>query len=104
MAWHMICSLCCQKPSSAIREEREGALRKIEKRTRSVSRPCSRMPTFITPPGVLQKLEQTHGYPARPPLYVGYELSAFDDNLLEPQKKTANAFRGKGRFGYFRSR
>lgn len=71
------------------REEREGALRKIERENPLVfatvlAHACN---VYYSAPGVLDMLEQTHGYPARPPLYVGYELSSFDENLLEPQKK-----------------
>ena len=74
------------------REEREGALRKIEEENplgfATMLEHASNV--YYSAPGVLQKLEQTHGYPARPPLYVGYELSAFDETLLEPQKKGVN--------------
>ena len=75
------------------REEREGALREIEQENPLgfATMLAHASNVYYSTPGVLQKLEQTHGYPARPPLYVGYELSAFDDNLLEPQKKGANA-------------
>lgn len=74
------------------REEREGALRKIEEESPLVfaTMLAHAYNIYYSAPGVLHKLEQAHGYPARPPLYVGYELSAFDENLLEPQRKGAN--------------
>jgi len=37
-------------------------------------------------PDVLSAVEQQTGYPARPPLYMGYEMPPFDEALLEPQK------------------
>lgn len=78
------------------REEREGALRKIEEENPLVfaTMLAHASNVYYSTPGVLQKLELTHGYPARPPLYVGYELSAFDERLLEPQTKgTKTLFR-----------
>ena len=84
------------------REEREGALKKIEEENPLgfATMLAHASNVYYSAPGVLQKLEQAHGYPARPPLYVGYELSAFDEALLEPQKKVAETlFRESNSFG-----
>ena len=42
---------------------------------------------YYVSPAVLAVLEAKTGYPARPPLYEGYELDAFDDALLTTQRQ-----------------
>ena len=42
---------------------------------------------YYATPAVLAVLEAKTGYPARPPLYEGYELDAFDDALLTTQRQ-----------------
>jgi hypothetical protein len=46
---------------------------------------------YYSAPGVLSMLEEMQGYPARPPLYVGYKLSEFDESLLEPQRRRSSS-------------
>lgn len=46
---------------------------------------------YYSAPGMLSMLEEVHGYPARPPLYVGYKLSEFDERLLEPQRSGSSS-------------
>ena len=48
---------------------------------------------YYAHPEVLEVVEQETGYPARPPLYMGYELPPFDEALLEPQKTRAPFWR-----------
>ena len=42
---------------------------------------------YYSHPAVLKVLEAETGYPARPPLYVGYEMEPFDPAVIATQKK-----------------
>ena len=42
---------------------------------------------YYTDQRVLDVVEQKTGYPARPPLYEGYEMTSFDDASLDQQRK-----------------
>lgn len=51
---------------------------------------------YYTDPEVRRALEQTTGYPARPPQPLGYELPPFDDALLDGQRRAAPIWRAPG--------
>jgi|GEM_PF-1552496 hypothetical protein len=42
---------------------------------------------YYTNPTVREVLEKAEGYPARPPLYAGYEMDTFDPESLTVQRK-----------------
>lgn len=75
--------------------DREEALRGVEADQPAVFGAVLRhvYNAYWSNPAVREVLEQVEGYPARPPLYEGYELEKFDPDVLAVQRERAPFWR-----------